>query len=206
VTGLLLVGGGGHCRSSIDVIETVDAYRIRGVVEAFGSPLTDVLGYPVLGFDTDLEELLGQEKFALITVGQIKTPKNRIRLFTLLKNLNALLPTITSPFARCSPHSEIGEGTIVMHGALVNAGSRVGVNCIINSQALIEHDSVISDHCHISTGARVNGGVSVGEGSFIGSGAIIREGISIGNGAVIGAGQVVIKDVPGGAVVSGKHA
>ena len=199
---LLLVGGGGHCHSCIDVIETTGIYQIKGVVQPkLSSEL--ILGYPIIGSDEDLPKLLEDVKSALITVGQIKDSEIRIRLFDILRQLGAELPVIISPRAYCSKHAVLGEGLIVMHGAIINASACIGNNCIVNSQALVEHDVAIHDHCHISTGARVNGNVTIGKGSFVGSGAVVKEGIKVGENVIIGAGQVVIQDVPNGTVL--KH-
>lgn len=199
---LLLVGGGGHCRSCIDVIEAAGIYQIEGVVQPRASSEL-VLGYPVVGSDDDLPQLLKSSNLALITVGQIKNPEIRIRLFDLLKQLGAKLAVVVSSKAHFSKHSVIGEGSIIMHGAIVNAGARIGNNCIVNSQALIEHDVEVHNHCHISTGARLNGNVTIGTGSFVGSGAVIKEGVRVGKNVVIGAGQNVLRDVPNGMVI--KH-
>jgi sugar O-acyltransferase (sialic acid O-acetyltransferase NeuD family) len=196
MTSLLLIGGGGHCRSCIEVIESHDDYDIAGIILPDASNIEPVLGYPVVGVDEDLEKLVSKTPCALVTVGQIHSSKLRIRLFTALKQLNAELPVIIASTAYCSRHASVGFGTIVMHGALVNAAAYIGENCIINSHALIEHDVNIGPHCHIATGARINGGAQIGMGSFVGSGAIIREGITIGPRAVIGAGQVVMRNVP----------
>ncbi|MEE2746392.1 MAG: acetyltransferase [Pseudomonadota bacterium] len=199
---LLLVGGGGHCHSCIDVIEATEIYQIKGLVQPeLSSEL--ILGYPIIGSDEDLPILLKDIKSALVTVGQIRNPEIRIRLFDLLKQLGAELPVIISPRAYCSKHAVLGEGLIVMHGAIINSAACIGNNCIINSQALIEHDVEIDDHCHISTGARVNGNVTIGKRSFVGSGAVVKEGINIGENVIIGAGQVISQDVSSGTVV--KH-
>lgn len=200
---LLLIGGGGHCRSCIDVIEAENHYRIRGIVQPLSDAVDGVLGYPVVGSDEDLPALLKKTAQAIVTVGQIRSPEVRVKLFELLKQLGAELPIIVSPIAYCSKNSEMGEGTIVMHGAIVNVGSRIGVNCIVNSQAVLDHDVRLADHCHVSTGVRINGGVVIGKGSFIGSGATIKEGVVIGDNVIISAGQVVLRDVPNGAVI--KH-
>jgi sugar O-acyltransferase (sialic acid O-acetyltransferase NeuD family) len=198
VKSVLLVGGGGHCRSCIDTIEAQGAYAIVGVLQPKDSSLEEVFGYPVIGCDDDLPRLLINAPAAVITVGQIKTPDIRIRLFNLLKKYRAELPVIKSPFSYCSPRSIVGEGTILLHGSSVNSNAEIGENCIINSMALVEHDAKIANHCHIATGARVNGGVMIGEGSFIGSGCVIREGVRIGERVVIGSGEIVLQDIPAG--------
>lgn len=198
---IVLVGGGGHCRSVIDVIEAGRDYRIAGVLDLPERAGTEVFGYPVIGCDEGLPRLIeeGLNTF-FITLGQIKSPERRIALFREIKAIGGNLPAIVSPFARVSPHASIGEGTIVMHGALVNAGARVGCNGIINSRALVEHDVQVGDHCHLSTACVINGSVRVGEGTFVGSGAVSRENIEIGPGCIIGAGVVVLKSLPPGSL------
>ena len=156
-----------------------------------GEMQTRHLGYSVIATDGDLPQLSKEYQYALITVGQIQSPKNRIRLYQLGAELGFKFPVIIAPTAHVSRHATVGDGTIVMHGAIVNAGAKVGINCIINSHALVEHDVIVEDHCHISTGAILNGNVITGAGSFVGSGSIIKEGVVLGRGCTIGMGLSV---------------
>lgn len=195
LTPVLLIGGGGHCRSVIDVIESGAQYRVAGIVQPATDGLAPILGYPVRGDDDALPGLLGHTPCALVTVGQLKDASLRQHLFGKLLDLRAEIPFVVSPRAHVSRHAQLGPGTVVLHGALVNAAARIGENCIINSMALVEHDARIGPHCHISTGARVNGDVEIGAGCFIGSGTVIHQGVTIGAGSVIGAGCVISRDV-----------
>ena len=52
---------------------------------------------------------------------------------------------------------KIGEGSIIMHGAIINACAEIGKNTIINTGVLIEHDTLIEDNCHVATRAVING-------------------------------------------------
>jgi sugar O-acyltransferase (sialic acid O-acetyltransferase NeuD family) len=192
---IILIGGGGHCKACIDVIEQEGRFTIAGIVDVPDKKQHNVLCYPVIGTDADLAELIKTFPNVLITLGQIKSPARRMELFNDLMQMGALFPVIQSPFAYVSPHAHVAEGTIVMHHALINAGARVGRNCIINNKALIEHDAVIEDYCHISTGAVVNGGVKIGSGSFFGSNAVCKEYIEIGESAVIGCGAIIVKNI-----------
>jgi len=198
---ILLIGAGGHARSCIDVLEKENQFEIAGLIEKGESISNESLGYPVIGTDDDLQVLRQQYKYALITVGQIKTPKVRIKLFQLLKKLDFTLPVILSPKSYVSKHAQIGEGTIIMHGSIVNANAIIGKNCIINNHSLIEHDSVIGDHCHIATGAIINGEVSVGKETFVGSGVVTKQVISIGDNCIIGAGAILKTDIPENQVI-----
>jgi sugar O-acyltransferase (sialic acid O-acetyltransferase NeuD family) len=195
---ILLLGAGGHARACIDVIEQEGRFAVTGLVGLAHEVGTRVLDYPVLGTDADLARLLGEHAHALITVGQIKTPEPRIRLFERLQQSGCVLPVIVSPRAYVSPHARVGGGTIVMHGAVINAAAVVGRNCIINSQSLVEHDAVIDDHCHVATGAAINSGVRIGTASFIGSNSSVRQMVHIGARCLIGMGQRVLADCAAG--------
>jgi sugar O-acyltransferase (sialic acid O-acetyltransferase NeuD family) len=188
---IILIGGGGHCRACIDVIEQEGRFTIAGIVDVPEKKQHNVLNYPVIGSDADLTELIKSFPNVLITLGQIKSPARRMELFNDLMQMGARFPRIQSPRAYVSPHAHVAEGTIVMHHALINAGANVGRNCIINTKALVEHDAVIEDHCHISTGAIVNGGVTIGRGSFFGSGAVSKEYTSIPSNSFIKANSLI---------------
>ena len=192
---IILIGGGGHCKSCIDVIEQEGRFQIAGIVDMPEKLHQKICGYEIIATDDDLPPLVIEYENFLITLGQIKSPETRIRLFQTLKESEAKLPVMVSPLAYISRHAKIGDGTIIMHHALINAGAKIGNNCIINSKALIEHDAIIGDHCHIATGAIINGGVRVGSGTFFGSNAVCKEYIEIGKNAIIGCGAKITKDV-----------
>jgi sugar O-acyltransferase (sialic acid O-acetyltransferase NeuD family) len=201
---IFLIGGGGHCQAAIDVIECEGVFSIIGILDSSLPKNTKVLNYPVIGNDTLISSMIGKGYFAFITIGQIKTPAVRREIFTSIIQHGINVPIITSPIAHVSRFANIQQGTIVMHGALVNAGAQIGENCIINSHSVVEHDCTVGDHSHISTGAKINGGAHVHAECFIGSGAIIKEGIIIGKNSLIGAGVTVLKDIPPNSIYLGK--
>ena len=191
---IILIGGGGHCRSCIDVIEECGLYKIAGIVEQTGTDMNKkILGYPVIGYDTDLLKLRQKYTHALITVGQIRSNRTRLSLFWQLKKLNFSFPAIISPIAHVSKNAFIDEGTLVMHHAVINAGAIIGKNCIINSQCLIEHDVIVKDHSHISTAAVVNGDCVIGHNCFVGSNATIINGCNVPDCSFVKAGALFLK-------------
>jgi len=172
---ILLIGGGGHCKSVIDVIEQENKFTISGIIDKKELLGTKVLNYDVIGSDDDLYRLFNDYKYAFITIGQLESNLARIKLFNKLKEIGFILPIIKSPLSYVSQHSIIDEGTIIMHHAVVNADVKIGKNCIINTKALIEHDSIIENNCHISTASVLNGGVRIEENTFFGSNATSKE-------------------------------
>jgi sugar O-acyltransferase (sialic acid O-acetyltransferase NeuD family) len=188
---IVIVGGGGHARSVIDVIEAEGRFDIAGVVDPKPPSSGSLMGYPWLGDDEALGPLIQRHKNAVIAIGQLPQPDKRIELFERVSGLGAQLPVIISPSAVVSPHATIGRGSIVMHGAVINAGAIIGENCIVNTLALVEHDSRIGDHCHVATGARINGECVLGRESFVGSGAIVFQQVHLPARSVVGAGTIV---------------
>ena len=188
---IIIIGTGGHAHSCIDVLESQKKYAISGLVEQNTTGKKSVLGYPILGTDNDLESLRKTYHNAVIAIGQIKNHEPRKLAYEKLKKLDFDLPTIISPHAHISSHSQIGEGTIVMHNVIINANTSIGYNCIINNKVLIEHDVKVGNHCHISTSAVINGEVIVKNKSFIGSNATVKQSIVVAEESVVGAGIFV---------------
>jgi tetrahydrodipicolinate N-succinyltransferase len=121
---IILIGGGGHCKSCIDVIENGNKYKIKGIIDKKKNFLLNYKVFP----ESYINKKLIKNNYAFVTVGQIKNYKIRVKLFDRLKDLGFKIPTIISPSAYISKHAVIGQGTIVMHGVIINAGAVIGNN------------------------------------------------------------------------------
>lgn len=192
---IILVGGGGHCKSCIDVIESTNHYIIKGIIDLPSEKNKHTLSYQVIGTDDDLPYFASKEYNFHITMGNLGGNKRRKVLYQIIKENGGKLPIIKSPYSVVSKHATIDEGTIIMHNSIVNADVKIGKNVIINNKALIEHDSVIGNNCHISTNAVVNGNCTIQDDVFLGSSSALKQGIKICENVVIGAGSIVINDV-----------
>lgn len=188
---ILIIGSGGHAEACIDVIESQKKFKIIGLIDTKQKKLFDK--YKVLFNFNNLNKLKKKTNLLHIGIGQIKTPKFRIRIYEKFLTYGFKFPTIISPFAIVSKYAKIGEGSIIMHGSHIGPNVKIGKNCIINNFANVEHGSSIEDNCHISTGATVNGNVKVREGSFIGSGSVLKQGIILPKNSFIKMGSVVVK-------------
>lgn len=201
---LILIGGGGHCKSVIEAAESA-GYSILGVLDMPEDVGKEILSTKVIGTDDDIPSYVDKAEF-VITVGFIKNPAIRIKLYNKVKEAGGKLATIIASTAHVSKYATIGEGTVVMHHAFVNAGAKVGNNVILNTFTNIEHDAVIGDQCHISTGTMVNGDCKVGANCFVGSQSVLANGISIGDDIIVGAGSLVRKSISVKGIYSGNPA
>ena len=191
---LILIGGGGHCKSVIEVAESA-GYEIKGILDMPDEVGKEVLpGHKVIGTDDEIPQYVEECDF-VITVGFIKNPALRIKLYNKVKTTGGRLATIIASTAHVSKYAELGEGTVIMHHAFVNAGAKIGDNCIINTFVNIEHDAEVGNQCHISTGTMVNGECKIGENCFIGSQSVCANCIEIASDIIVGAGSVVRKSI-----------
>ena len=188
---LIIIGSGGHAESCIDVVESTKKFSIKGLIDIKKNIVLN--NYKVVSNLDNFVQIKKLSLNVLIAIGQLKSPNIRKNIFLKFKKNNFKFPSIISPKAIVSKYSQIGEGTIVMHGAYIGPNVKIGKNCIINTNAHLEHGVIIEDNCHISTSAILNGNVYVCSDSFIGSGSIILQNLKIKKNSFIKIGTVKIK-------------
>ncbi len=74
---IILIGGGGHCKSCIGVIEEEGKYEIAGIVDKPEKIGKKILGYKIIAEDNQISELVKKYNNFLITVGQIKIKRTK---------------------------------------------------------------------------------------------------------------------------------
>jgi len=200
---IILVGGGGHCKSIIDSINDLKKFEIVGIIDK--NYKKDIgLDIDIIGSDQDLNSLYKSGiKNAFIAVGSIGDPSIRIKLYNLLKGIGYSFPIIIDKTAIVSSNSMIEEGVFIGKGAIINTNAVIKKQCIINSGAIIEHDCKINEFVHLAPGATLSGGVYIGKRTHIGTNSTIIQNINVGNDVIIGAGSVIVKNVKDGTKVYG---
>ena len=191
---IYLFGDGGHALSCIDVIEKQNKFKIKKIFSKKNSLKKKILNYSTIEENNKKLKKLTGTNYGLVSVGQIKTPKLRVKIYTKMKKKGFLPAVVISPNAVIYKDTKVGEGTIIMNGVIINPKVRIGKNCIINTGCIIEHEVTIEDHCHVSTGSILNGGVIVKKGSFVGSGSVIMQKVIISSNSVIPMGSIIKKN------------
>lgn len=199
---LLIFGGGGHAKSIIDLIRTINQAEIAGIVDDTLPLGSLVMGVPILGNSQHLDELRDRGlRYAINTVGGIGKPDVRVKVFERLDQAGFQFPTLIHPRAFVETSAKLAEGNQILPMAYVGSESSIGFGCIINYGAIISHDCVLGDYVNLSPGATLAGGVQIGERSQIGMRATINLDLSIGMNVRIGNGATIKKDVPDGETV-----
>lgn len=203
---LLIFGAGGHAKVVADlarkcgreVVGFIDDVDLNRSGEKFsgGTVFGGIeAAIKAENNDNDLE--------VIVAIGDCKA---RCRIAASLEKRGLSLATLVHPAAVLGEQVEIGKGSIVIAGAIINASSAIAENVIINTAASVDHDCTIGSGAHLGPGARLGGNVSIGNQTWIGMGAIIKDRVSIGKSCIIGAGALVLKDVPDSTVAYGSPA
>lgn len=196
---ILLVGGGGHCRSVLDCLLRTGIYDEIGIVDPDSNGEPGLMGIPRVGKDDDLPGLFADGwRNAAVTLGSIGYPDRRRFLFRRLREIGFALPLIVDSSSVIGNETALGEGTFVGKQAVINCRAQIGPCAIINTGAIIEHDCQIEGFVHVSPGVVLCGEVHVGENTHVGTGTVVRQSVDIGRDSLIGAGSVVVRDIPNG--------
>jgi sugar O-acyltransferase (sialic acid O-acetyltransferase NeuD family) len=187
---LYVIGAGGHAKVVVDILLAMGTPPIALLDENARS--SEVLGIAVLRTAT----LPNPDAAVIVAIGD-----NAAREQAAARYLR--FGTAVHPSAAIGRDARVGDGSVVMAGAVVNAGSRIGNHCIVNTRAGIDHDCVLEDFASVAPGATLGGGVRLGRSAVISLGASVIHGCRVGDHAVVGAGAVVVRDVAPLVVVHG---
>jgi sugar O-acyltransferase (sialic acid O-acetyltransferase NeuD family) len=200
---LLIVGAGGHGAVVAEAALAAGWTEIAFFDDRWPG-LADTRGLPVIGTVAVLQQQLGgpnqQPCDVVVAVGDNTC---RLELALALAAAGATLATVVHPFSSVSPTAHLGAGSVVLAGAVLNAGTRLGLAGIVNTRASIDHDCHIGDGVHVCPGVTLAGHVTVHDLAWLGVGSCAIQGVTVGRAALVAAGAVVVRDVPAAARVAG---
>lgn len=194
MSGLWIIGAGGHAKVIIALARELDVEVEACLDDNPSTHGTQVLGVPVVG-PFDAATLKG--KRAVIAIGN-NDARRRVAAQTEADWL-----ALVHPRAFVDATVELGAGAIVFAGAVIQPDARIGAHAILNTSASVDHDCVIGDFAHLAPGVHLAGNVTVEEGAFLGVGVSVIPGRRIGAWATVGAGAAVVRDIPDHATAVG---
>lgn len=182
---LIIIGASGHGKVVADIASLNGFDDIVFLDD--NESIKECGGYPVVGATNKAGQIEG---FLFVAVGN-----NFVRNRIMENNKGRVFPILVHPSATLASNVEIGEGSVIMAGAVVGVDARVGKGCIVNTLSSVDHDCIIKDYVHVAVGAHVCGTVYIEENTWVGAGATIINNLSVCSDCMIGAGAVVVKNI-----------
>lgn len=187
---ILIIGASGHGKVVVDIALKMNQWQQIAFLDD-DETIKSSMGIDVIGKSNDAFSYIGDYDI-FVAIGNNET---REKIQSQLEMAGANIPTLVHPSVIIGEKVEVGTGTVVMAGAIINCCSRIGEGCIVNTGATIEHDNVIEDYVHISPGVHLAGTVSIGKSSWMGIGSVVSNNINITSGCMVGAGAVVVRNI-----------
>lgn len=187
---LVIIGASGHGKVIADIAIKLNRYEEILFLDD-NRDIKECGGFPVVGTSADFLTYRESSEF-IVGIGNAKI---RNLITDMLERESVTVATLIHPNSSIGQNVIIGQGTVVMAGAVINSNSLIGKSCIINTGASVDHDCLLEDYIHVAVGAHVCGTVRIGYHTWIGAGAIVLNNLSLCSECVIGAGAVVIRNV-----------
>lgn len=187
---LLIIGASGHGKVVADIAMKMDRWKEIFFLDD-NEDIKSSMGIRVIGKVSDVSKYI-DEYDIFVGIGNNAIRKD---IYEKLEGISASIPTLIHPSAIIGEQVEIGIGTVVMAGVVINCCTKIGKGCIINTGSTIDHDNVIEDFVHISPGVHLAGTVKVKQYSWLGIGSVVSNNVCITSRCLTGAGTVVVKDI-----------
>lgn len=192
---IVIFGSSGHAKVIVEIIKKMNSHNVVGYIDSFKAIGEVTLGIPIIGSEDDLPTLMDKYdiKGGIVAIGDNYTRK---KVVERIKEISPSLKFLTAihPNSVISDSVNIGEGSVVMAGAVVNACVSIGKFCIINTNASVDHDCKLYDFVSLAPKVGLGGSCTIGHLSAVGIGTNLIHGVVIGENCVVGAGSLVLED------------
>ncbi len=184
---LVIIGASGHGKVVADIARLNGYESIVFLDDRVDA--SDYGRYQIVGTSDNIGDY---DSDFFVAIGN---PQVREKITYLLKQKSKSIVTLIHPNATVGEDVQIGEGSVLMAGAVVNPCTTIGEGCIVNTCSSVDHDNILGNFVHVAVGAHLAGTVKVGNRTWIGAGATVKNNVTITDDCMIGAGAVVVKDL-----------
>lgn len=204
---IVIIGATGLGGKILDSLEMKYEYTVLGFLDSDKEKGTELYGYKILGTELELPDLM--KKFDLH--GAILAIEVNWMRKALVKKIYGIVPkikflTIIHSNTQIGRNVDIGIGSLIMSGAIINANSTIGAFCVLDTNSSLGHDGNLNDFTSIGSGVCIGGNLVLGKFSAILLGAKIIENITVGEHSIIDAGALIVKNIKRYSVASGNPA
>lgn len=183
---VVVVGAGGHAKVVLATLEALGMEVAAILDDDPGLWGKQILGHEIRG---PIKEAQVHGKSGVLAIGS-----NRERQ-RLADELSLEWISAVHPSAQVHKTVEVGPGSVIFAGAIVQPETIIGEHAIVNTGARVDHDCRVGSFAHLAPGVSLAGSVSIGQGVLMGIGSCAIPGVAIGDWSIVGAGAAVTSDL-----------
>lgn len=187
---LIIIGAGGHGKVVAQVAIKMNRWQKIAFLDDDES-INTCMSLDIIGKIENASKYKNEADF-FVAIGD-NGIREKIQEKLIAETLSVV--RLIHPNAVIGREVEIGIGTVVMAGVVINSSCKIGKGCIINTSCSLDHDNVIEDYVHISPGVHLAGTVKIGKMSWLGIGSVVSNNINVCEKCKLGAGAVVVHDI-----------
>lgn len=180
----VLVFGSQEFGGVIKALVAQCGYEFAGFIDDYNSG-EEVLG----GFDEVSRRYPPATHDLAIAVGY-NNLLARWEVFQKVRRSGYVLPRLVHPQAYVHDLENVGEGSFVMAGAVVDVNARLGPLTVVWPGVVVNHDSGVAANTFLSPNCTVCGFVTIGEHCFVGAGTTIVDHVNVPRKSFLKAGSL----------------
>jgi sugar O-acyltransferase (sialic acid O-acetyltransferase NeuD family) len=153
-----------------------------------------VSGYLTVGLSEVLGAFSPDTHHVIMAMGYNDLNRTRESMFVRLKALGYGVETYVHPDARVYTDQPLGEGSVILPGAVIEPYAQLGANSMVWSNVTLAHHCSVGDHCWLASGTVVSGQAHVLRNTFLGVNCTVVNAITVGEFNIVGAGAMISRD------------
>jgi sugar O-acyltransferase (sialic acid O-acetyltransferase NeuD family) len=153
-----------------------------------------ISGFTTVGLSEVVENFPPSTFRVIMAMGYNDLNRSREEMFNMLKEKGYVLETFIHPDAHVYTEIPLGEGCVVLPGAVIDPNVQLGANTMVWSNVTVAHHSKVGAHCWLATGSVVSGQARILENTFLGVNSTIVNEVTVGAFNIVGAAALITRD------------
>jgi sugar O-acyltransferase (sialic acid O-acetyltransferase NeuD family) len=192
---VILAGNAASAKILLAYLKRDSRYEVVGfTVDDDYLGKSGMAGYRTVGLSEAVNAFSPNSHRVIMAMGYNDLNRTRGAMFSRLKTMGYIAETYIHPDARVYTDKALGEGSVVLPGAVIEPHAEVGANTMVWSNVTLAHHSNLGDHCWAAAGTVVSGQAKVLHNTFLGVSSTVVNAVTVGQFNVIGAGALISRD------------
>lgn len=192
----VLLAGNGITAQILSVYLLRDSrYQIGGLVvdDEFVTG-GGISGFKAVGLSEVVQTFPPDTFRVIMAMGYNDLNRSREVMFNMLKGMGYVLETFIHPDAYVYTQIPLGEGCVILPGAVIDPHVELGANTMVWSNVTVAHHSEVGAHCWLATGSVVSGQAKVLDNTFLGVNSTVVNEVTVGAFNIVGAAALITRD------------